>query len=239
MARSTTAFERAINAALARVKPAEIKKRHIEVARQGLAGHAGPKPANVTTIVDGQKGVSEANVRAGGVIKYDLGGLAEVAAFALRRAQELSPVDSGRYRNSWFVMAGQKRVGPEDAANIASQVGAAVELIITNDQPYHRKLEMGQNADFFRGRARARLPAGIVERIRQEVLRDFAGRVSASIDMIRLRGGYTLKGRQPLRMAKQNRRSSAYRAGRKQLAARKDTAAGQQMTYPALILRAQ
>ncbi|HYF88977.1 hypothetical protein [Azospirillum sp.] len=234
MARSTAAFERVINVAVARLKPPEAQKRHAEIARKGLVEHLAQSktPPQVVTFVDGRKGASEDSVKFGGVIRYEFHRLAEVAAFALRRAQELSPVDSGAYKDAWFVMAGGKQVPAEGVPNTG-------EIVVTNDKPYHRKLEMTVNANHWRtGKAMARLPAGIVERLRQEVFRQFPG-VYASVDFITLQGGYVLKGRSQLRLAKQNRQSSAYRAGRKHLATRKDTAAGQQMTYPALILRSE
>lgn len=232
MARSNTAaFERIINVAVAKLKPPDAQKRHAEIARKGLADHlakAKGKP-QVVTFVDGRRDASEDSVKFGGVIRYEFRQMAEVAAFALKRAQELSPIQSGAYKDAWFAMAGGKQVSADGVPNTG-------EIVITNDKPYHRKLEMTVNAEHWRGKARARLPAGIVERVRQEVMRQFPG-VQASVSFITLQGGYVLKGRANLRLAKQNRQSSAYRAGRKHLASRKDTAAGQQMTYPALILR--
>lgn len=212
MARSTAAFERIITLQLAKVRPPEVQRIHAEIARKGLAKHLqsiqGGKP-HVTVYVDGREGASEDTVKAYGVIRYEFTRLAEIAAFALKRAQELSPVDSGAYKSSWFVMAAGRQVSPEAIPN-------GVELVLTNDQPYHRKLEMTVNAEHWRGKVRARLPAGIVERLRQEVYREFGKTVDASVSFITLQGGYVLKGR-----------------GRR----RKDTAAGQQMTYPALILK--
>lgn len=214
MARSTAAFERVIELAIKNAQPPEIQKRHAEIARKGLADHLrtikGGKPT-VTTFVDGRKDASEDSVKAYGVIRYEFTRLAEIAAFALKRAQELSPVESGAYKAAWFVMAGGRAVDPGAIPN-------GVELVVTNDQPYHRKLELTVNADHWRsdGKARARLPAGIVERLRQEVYREFGKTVDASVSFITLQGGYVLKGR-----------------GKR----RKDTAAGQQMTYPALILK--
>lgn len=281
MARSTAAFERVINLAIKNAQPPEVQKRHAEVARKGLADHLrtvpGGKP-HVTTFVDGRKGASEDSVKAYGVIRYEFTRLAEIAAFALRRAQELSPVGDGRggggdpgghYRDAWFAMVGGRQVAPE-----AIPAGAP-EVVITNDKPFHRKLEMTVNAASFRGKAMARLPAGIVERVRQEILREFGKTLDVSVSFITLQGGYTLKGRQRTQSRKaladwygvpepvidgwksegqklgsvDLRRVTAKRtqnrtrqgrvivAGETVLAARKDTAVGQQMTYPALILK--
>jgi hypothetical protein len=49
---------------------------------------------------------------------------------------------------------------------------------------------------------------------------------------------YVLKGRVRVRAAAQNNHSSAFRAGRATLASRKETAAGQPLTYPAVVINA-
>jgi hypothetical protein len=61
--------------------------------------------------------------------------------------------------------------------------------------------------------------------------------VEVERQFITIPDGYVLKGRQPRRLAVQSKRSSAFRAGRRYLAGRRDTAAGQRMTYPALIIQ--
>lgn len=231
MARSTAAFERVINLAVARVKPPEFQKLHARIARRALADHLAKldhKP-NVVRFVDGRRGLPEEQVQPYGVIRYEFQRLAEIALFALNRARALSPARSGRYRESWFIMAGGAEVAP-------AAIPEGVPLILTNDQPYHRKLEMTVNRGVLQRRS-VRLPPGIVERVRQDIFREFGEVVDAQISFIELRGGYILKGRARRRRAAQDRRSSAFRAGREFLAARSDTSAGRPMTYPALIIR--
>ncbi|MBY0432249.1 MAG: hypothetical protein K2Q10_13705 [Rhodospirillales bacterium] len=80
-------------------------------------------------------------------------------------------------------------------------------VAILNDQPYHR----GIHARRIGGNGK--MPWGIVEMIRQHVLARFGNLVDANIQFIRLAGGYVLKGHSPR------------------------TQAGDQMTYPALIIK--
>jgi hypothetical protein len=233
MAALTAAFERVIALAMAGVKPPDQQKLHAATARAGLAEHLAGlrhRPA-VVTIVDGRTGASEDSVKPYGVIRYEFRRLSEAAAWALARCRELSPVDSGDYKAAWFVLAAGRPV-PD-----GQTPPELPELIVTNDLPYHRKLEVTVNSRRLHGGVKSiRVPPGIVERVRQEVRRAFPG-VDASVSFITLAGGYTLRGRAPRKAAAQNRRSSAFRAGRKTLTLAKDRRAGQPMTYPALVLR--
>lgn len=223
MARS--AFETVIQLQLDRFSPEAAKRKHIAFARQGLASFIGrqrEKPA-YRIEVDGHPASSEEQVRPFGVITYRFMRLPQVARFAIATAREMSPVESGRYKSSWFLIA--------DGAEVAE--GAVPEsvqrLILTNDVPYSRKIHV-------RGARLRSVPPGIVERVRQLVLRRYGGLVTANIEFLTLQGGYTLKGGAPLKAAAQNRRSSAFRAGRAHLRARADTARGKSLTYPALVI---
>lgn len=230
---STAAFEKVIALAVARVKPPEVQTLHAAIARRGLADHLGRlrhRP-QVATIVDGRPGASEDSVKAYGVIRYEFRRLSEAALWALARCRELSPVESGAYKRAWFVLAAGRPVAEGQTPP------ELPELIVTNDRPYHRKLEVTVNSKRLHGGVRSvRVPPGIVERVRQEVRRVFPG-VDSSVSFIRLAGGYTLRGRAPRKRAAGNRRSSAFRAGRAHLSLARDRRAGQPMTYPALVLR--
>lgn len=218
MARSTAAFERVINLAVARVKPPELQKLHARVARKALANHLAKiehKP-NVVRFVDGRQGMREESVQPYGVIRYEFQRLGEIAQFALARARALSPVKSGQYRESWFIMAG----GREVASNAIPE---GVALTLTNDQPYHRKLEMTVNRKVLQRRS-VRLPPGIVERVRQDIFKEFGRVVDADIRFIDLAGRPALGGAEvPWRL-----RRDGGRAGRRK---------GDRVTYPALIIR--
>lgn len=221
-----TAFEKVIDLAVANAKPPEIQRRHAAIARKGLADHVGRlqhKPA-VVTLVDGRRGAAEETVQAYGVIRYEFQRQREIAAYALRRCRELSPERSGRYRDSWFVMSAGRQVNEADMPE-------GQELVIVNDQPYHRKIIVGAQRNI------VQVPPGIIETVRQELFQQFGYVVNAEIRYIHLQGGYILKGRRQRKRSAQNNMSSAFRAGQEFISGRKDTAAGQPMTYPALIIK--
>lgn len=232
--RSFSNVERVLRLDLSQLLPPEVQKTHVAIAKQALkehlAGLGGAQP-EVTTIVDGRRGAREEDVKAYGLIRYEFSWLADVARAALAQAQQFSPVDSGEYRTSWFLMVGQAEVEPDAIPD------GTREITLTNSTPYARKIHVGA--------MKMSVPPGIVERVRQWVLGRHGNLVDAQIYFIRLTGRaksgryaipYILKGRRPARPAAQSRRSSAFRAGRPNLALRKDTAAGQQLTYPALTI---
>lgn len=223
-----TAFESVIELNLEKFGPEAARRKHIEIARRGRAeflGRQQSKPG-VSLIVDGQPASSEEGVKPFGVIIYRFTRMREVARFALEEAIRQSPELSGEYKRSWFAMIDGA------AAAVEAIPQNAASFTITNDVPYARKIMV-------RGARLRGVPPGIVERVRQLVLRRYGAIVTANIEFITLRGGYTLRGNAPLTAAAQNRGSSAFRAGRTHLRARKDTARGRQLTYPALTIAAR
>jgi hypothetical protein len=202
------AFEQVINLQLAQFSPEEAKRRHIAIARSGLAtylaGHP-PRPG-VMIEVDGHAATSEESVKPFGVIVYRFQRMREIALFALNAARTLSPVLRGRYKASWFALVNNRETAPE-------AIGAADTVIITNDQPYARKIQVGA-----RGFEKY-VPPGIVEKVRQLVIRKYGAIVDVALEFITLVGGYVLRA-----TAKGSR-------GR-----RKDSQAGAAMKYPALVL---
>lgn len=156
----------------------------------------------VTIETDGHPSASEESVRPFGVITYQFNRMREVLSFALREAENESPVRSGRYYRSWFFMAQGAEIGLDE-------VPAGVAITLTNDQPYARKIHVGA-----KGFERYANP-GIVEKVRQAVMRRYGAVVSAEVTFINLAGAHTLQ------------RSSGRRKSRQKGAA---------LTYPALIL---
>jgi len=203
-----TAFEQVIKLSLQAFSPEEAKRRHIEIARRGLAEYLGSVGAapDVAIEVDGRRASSEDGVKPFGVITYRFTYMQEIVAYALALARELSPVDSGRFKGSWFAMIGSGEVE-------VGAIPAGATVTITNDQPYLRKIHQGSKG------FEKYVPPGIVEKVRQQVLRRYRQSVEANIEFVSLQGGYILKG------ARTSRHTH-----------RKDTAAGQEMLYPALIL---
>jgi hypothetical protein len=158
------------------------------------------------TFVDGVEGRSEDTAHR--VIQYRFSRLVQATGYALGYAKGRSPAASGRYRNAWLALVNGQ---PWDGQ--ATSITAGATVMIVNPVPYARKIDVGG--------MRMSVPPGIVEAVRQAVQRAYPG-VKAERDLVLLRSGlylgapYTLKGRSKSR--------------------RKDRAAGQQLTYPALIL---
>ena len=171
------AFETVIRLQMARFSPAEVRKRHIAIARAGKAEfmtRQGNKP-RVRLEVDHRPAQSEEQVKPFGLIVYRFDRMPEVAAFAISEAQRISPVDSGRYRASWFPMVGNQEI---DVGSIP--VGAVVT--ITNDQPYAWKIHAGTKG------FEKYVPPGIVEKLRQIVLQKYRPIVSAQVTYITIAG---------------------------------------------------
>src|SRR3546814_10310043 len=137
------AFECMSDLAVAAVTPPELQRLQARVARETLAEHLAtlPRRPPVKTIVDGRAGASEDSVKAYGRIRYEFGFLQEIAPLALEHARKVSPLDSGRYRDSWLVLADG---APVDADAVPDETE---ELVIVNPEPYSRKLNVGKNLD--------------------------------------------------------------------------------------------
>jgi hypothetical protein len=212
MARIST-FAKDLQLATAGIAPESIAKELARFARteNSKAIQEGEGSERYERYVNGNLGAAEETVVPPGPIVYVYQWWREVIEFALQSLVERSPEKSGRYKQSWFVMTPGGRVKSFDDIPINSDV------IISNDQPYSRKIDVGH--------MRMSVPPGVVEDGRKMVLAKFGNLVTARRTMIPLPGGYVLKGH--------------FRRGYRQFARtklRKDTAAGAQMTYPALVL---
>jgi hypothetical protein len=92
--------------------PEEAKALHISIARHGLAkflAGQSEKP-EVAIEVDGHEASSENQVQPFGIISYRFLRLPAVGRFAIATAREISPVESGRYKKSWFLLADGAKV---------------------------------------------------------------------------------------------------------------------------------
>lgn len=162
--------------------PAAAKALLVDRARSGLAefmSRQDVKPM-VTLEVDGRPARSEDEVRPFGIIVYTFSRMREIVSFAMRTLEQLSPVRSGRYQKSWIVLAGMRQVGMDE-------LPANAPIMITNTQPYHRKIHTG--AEGFVAYANP----GIVEKARQILLKRYRGRIKVWIEFTKLHGGYKLK----------------------------------------------
>lgn len=211
---AATVIEQVVRLNLERYGPAAAKRRHIEIARAGLAAflaRQGDAAPAVELIVDGHAAASEEEVKPFGVIIYRFRRMRDVAMFALAEAVRLSPVRSGRYRDAWFAISNGAEI---DLSALAQNTR---DLWITNDVPYARKIHM-------RGARLLNVPPGIVERLRQTVLRKYGAIVEANIEFIHLEGAHVLST---------NGQPSKFFPYKRKVYKRREVH-GQAITYPAL-----
>lgn len=196
------AFDRELRLAGAGLAPDVLQKQLAAFAKQELAKvqSSGEAPQHYVRAVNGRIGAPEESVELPGPIIYSFNVLPKVAEYALAFAKARSPVLSGRFKRSWFAMVNGRLFTDFDSIPLDA------ELIITNDQPYSRKIEVGA--------MRMRVPPGVVEDTRQAVMRRFGNIVTAQKRFIPLSGAYVLR-----------------REGQ-----RKDRTSGRQLLYPALVV---
>jgi hypothetical protein len=197
-------FERELTIATDGLGPKEIAKQlaAFAIESRGEAIASGEASADYETFVNGRAGAAESQVEPPGPIVYVFHYGSDVAQFTLEWARAASPVQSGAYRDSWFILV-------EGAQVSAEAIPPGASFIVTNDQPYARKIAVGS--------MNLSVPPRIVERMRQAAMARYGNSYRFNIRMITLQGGYVLKG---------------HRRGRR--STRKDTRAGAVMTYPAL-----
>jgi hypothetical protein len=224
-------FERDLRVATAGMEPEEINKAVAAFARQEVRrviaeGIASPE---YERYVNGVPGAPEEAYKAPGSIVYEFTNWPLVIQSALAELQKRSPRRSGRFAGSFIVIVGGRIVTEYRS------IPAAAEVIIVNFQPYTRKAETGL----------LKQPKRYVFDGTKRVLNSrFNGVFKAETRFLNIGSGvhpeipYILKGRVKVRAAAQNNRSSAFRAGRSTLSSRKETAAGQALTYPAIVINA-
>jgi hypothetical protein len=203
---SPRAFEQVIRLAIAKVRPPEVQKLHASIARKGLAEHLAGRSDHprITRIVDGRIGASEDSVRPYGVIRYEFDNLKAAAIFARDQLRELSPERTGRYKGQWYFMVNGAEVA-EDAIPADART-----ILVTNDEPYSRRLVAGKRADGSPF-ALKNPPPGFLVLARRAVVARYGNSVEVSMPFILLNEG----------------RAATPRARRAQ------------MTYPSLALHAR
>jgi hypothetical protein len=208
-----SAFERVIRLQLDKYSPEEAQRRHVEIARRGLAQFLATQSTrpDVSIEVDGRRATSEDQVKPFGIIVYRFTRMREITVYALSEARRLSPVLSGRYRDSWFALVDGSEI-PVD------QISTSDMVTITDDQPYARKIHVGA-----RGFEKHK---GIVEKVRQAVIRKYGNIVETELVFITLQGGWVL--RKGLRKIHEGRRYGGIR---------NDAKKGDEITYPSLEIR--
>lgn len=204
-------YEQVLELNLKRFNPENAKKIHIETARKALGeflSRQKDKP-EYKILVDGAEALSENQVKPFGIIKYIFLRMAQVGKLAISTARELSPVMSGKYKQSWVLIADRVLVNENSIPNNVK------ELILVNPQPYARKIHV--RGARFRG-----VPPGIVEKVRQITLRSFRNTIVGEVRYIELNGAYVLK--------------KDYVQVRRNGRLRLHTKAGAELTYPALVM---
>lgn len=201
---TSRAFTEVIDVFLRQYSPEEAKRRHIALAKKTLREFMARQPIKpqISIEVDGHHAQSESEVKPFGIIAYNISRISGIAQYALDEARRLSPQRSGRFRRSWFAMVNMAEVDP-------ATIAATSQFIITNDQPYFRKIHTG--APGFKQYA---IPHGIVQKVQVLVDKRYKKLVTTRIEFLTLQGGYVLQ--------RHNKR--------------KDRTRGQEMTYPALIV---
>lgn len=208
------AFETVVRVKLEGFTAEAAKREHIRIARAELGKFMSRQTARPGVMIetDGHPAASEESVRPYGVIVYRFTRMREIVAFALSEAKRVSPIRSGRYRDSWFPMVNGHEVAMD-------QIQAGAEVLITNDQPYSRKINVGA-AGFERY-----IRPNTVEKVRQLVLKKYRNIVEANILFVHLEGGWILQNSQ--RRTRKGRAYGGYR---------KDALRGMPITYPSLLL---
>lgn len=206
-------LQRDLQLATAGLSPQAIAPQLAAFARSELAKAitSGEGSPTYDKFVNGVEGADEGTVIPPGPIVYQFIWWGDIVQYALQYLIDRSPVASGRYKQSWFVMV--------DGAIVSNpkNIQRASEIIITNDQPYSRKIEVGHT--------KFSKPPGVVDDARRAVSGIWGNMITAKRTMITLPGGYILKGRFKKGVRKFSRRKL-----------RPDTQAGSEMTYPALKL---
>ena len=109
------------------------KAEHAKVMR------APPRPSSFEQYVDGRKGASIDSMRRFGVVEFHYFRIAEVVEAAMQALFDLSPVDSGDYRNSHTIFVNGAAV-----RNLAGwSPDGDTEVVIANPLIYSRKIELG------------------------------------------------------------------------------------------------
>lgn len=123
---------------------------------------APPRPSSFEQYVDGRKGAPVESMRRFGVVEFHYFRIAEVVEAAMQALFDLSPVDSGDYRNSHMIFVNGAAV-----RNLASwSPNGDTEVVIANPLIYSRKIELGLMK--MRVSGTERVYAQAVQRVRRQ-----------------------------------------------------------------------
>ncbi|AEI71100.1 hypothetical protein [EBPR siphovirus 3] len=212
-------FAKDLQLATAGIAPENINRELAKYAKSALADAIASREASsiYTRYVNVRGGAMvkdapEEQVEAPGPILYIFSYWEPILQFARDALIRSSPALTNAYINSQVLMIGAQVV-PWNA-----QIAADEEVRIVATVPYARKIEVGH--------MRMSVPDGVFERVGRKIRSQYGLVVDARFEMVHLPGGYVLKGR--------------FSRGYKPFARTKlkrDTQAGQMVTYPSILLR--
>lgn len=162
----------------------ELTRIHAEVAREQKREvvEASRVEPSVETFVDGRRGAPEDTVKPFGVISYTFQYWTEIIRAAMEFAAMESPVLTGLYQDSWYVMADGNPVD-DQWWRAGFTLPEATEYTIVNDQPYHRVIEVGKRGKKFRAGHK------IVQRMGVMMNARFGNSIRAEVRFLDLRQG--------------------------------------------------
>jgi hypothetical protein len=172
--------------------PAARSRALATMAKKGLAEllASGRASKRYRTFVDGREGAAEETVSGDhGVILYSFQYLGEITQFALGFLMRRSPVKSGAFRDSFFISVDGRFIRPAEFQ--PASVPAGAEIIISNTQPYDRKVDVqlvgGQVLRFS-------VPAGLYDDAVRALRRQYGNIVTAKrLYNVRFPGQYILR----------------------------------------------
>lgn len=234
-------FDRDIKLATVGLAPEVVSAELAKLAKSELAaaierGEASPV---FTRYVNGVEGAIEDSVdvlsgRTPGPILYVFSWWKPIIQFALADLIQRSPKRSGRFAQSFIVIVRDKLVTDFNG------IIASDEVIITNAQPYARKVQVGAMT--------MSVPPQIFDAARAAVVKEFGGGKNGfgfAVRFLDIASGvhplipYRHKGEYAGRFNAQRSRlrsGQSLRSGEARLQRRKDRDVGQPITYPALVL---
>lgn len=187
----------------------QVRARHIEAARALLNDNLASRVVRpmVIQVVDGRISAPLESVKVPGVILFRLGALEEVKIWGLDAARRLSPVRSGRYKRNWVGMV-------DGRAHFDGPISPDATLYLVNIVPYARKIET-------RGATVLKVPAGIIDRLSDRLKAKYGRSFYIRPTFVNLPFAHVLQ------------KDVLTPRGRR----RKDSLAGSQINYPAVIIK--
>lgn len=194
----------------------QLNQGIVDLAKWANAGIMAlePKPVGYVRVVDGSVGLPEEAVKPNGIIVYKYQRLDIVIQFALETLRTLSPRLTGAYQEAHTVFINHS---PAQAPYVIS---SADDVMISNTEPYARKVEVGH--------MKMKVPGTdhVYQQAQQIVNREYQGIVSVEFNYVPLPSADALAGRFTKGIQPQSRKRL-----------QKDTRRGATHEFPALLFK--